>query len=213
MSSSTLAYFSNDAIYACLAIFTIAFLAHAFEVSWSVKNTDSDDKTQFDFSRTDRAGRLGTAMMILGTAGLVVADLTRGLSAHRVPWGNMYEFSITGALMLSAAYLFAFAKYKVRWLGLPVSISVLLTLGTAITVLYRPSAPLVPALKSPWLAIHVLAAIISGGVFLVANLVAATFLVMERYELKGERPQWAKKIPTLDALDQLSYRLVAFVFF
>ena len=105
MSSSTLAYFSNDAIYACLAIFTIAFLAHAFEVSWSVKNTDSDDKTQFDFSRTDRAGRLGTAMMILGTTGLVVADLTRGLSAHRVPWGNMYEFSITGALMLSAAYM------------------------------------------------------------------------------------------------------------
>jgi hypothetical protein len=38
----------------------------------------------------------------------------------------MYEFSITGALMLTAAYLFAFTKYKVRWLGLPVSISVLL---------------------------------------------------------------------------------------
>ncbi len=114
--------------------------------------------------------------------------------------------------MLTAAYLFAFAKYKVRRLVLPVSICVLLTLGTAFTVLYRPSAPLVPALKSPWLAIHVLAAIISGGVFLVANLVAATFLLMERYELRGGRPGWATRIPSLDSLDQLSYRLIAFVF-
>ena len=103
MSSSTLAYFSNDAIYACLAIFTIAFLAHAFEVSWSVKNIETSDKTEFDFSRTNRAGRLGTSMMILGTGILVVADVTRGLSAHRVPWGNMYEFSITGALMAFVA--------------------------------------------------------------------------------------------------------------
>lgn len=236
MNAANLGHFSNEAIYACLIVFTIAFFAHAFEVSWSVKNVDKADllagattagsainasssvaldasaKTEFDFTRTQRAGRIGTAMMILGFGILAVAVVTRGLSAHRVPWGNMYEFSITGALFLTAAYLFAFAKYKVRWLGLPVSISVLLTLGTAITVLYRPSAPLVPALKSPWLAIHVLAAIISGGVFLVANLVAATYLFMERFENKGGRPEWAQKIPSLESLDQLSYRLIAFVF-
>ncbi len=212
MTSTNLAYLSNGAIYACLAIFTIAFFAHTFEVSWSLKNVDGGARTKFDLGKTARAGRLGTAMMLLGFAGLVIADVTRGLSAHRVPWGNMYEFSITGALMLIAAFLFVYFKYKVRWLGLPVSISVLLTLGTAITVLYRPSAPLVPALKSPWLAIHVLAAIISGGVFLVANLVAATFLIMDWYERKGVRPSWAKKIPSLNDLDQLSYRLVALVF-
>ena len=127
MTSTNLAYFSNGAIYACLIIFTIAFFAHAVEVSWSVKNAESNDKTEFDFTKTQRAGRIGTAMMILGFGVLAVAVVTRGLSAHRVPWGNMYEFSITGALMLTGAYLFAFAKYKVRWLGLPVSISVLLT--------------------------------------------------------------------------------------
>jgi len=104
------------------------------------------------------------------------------------------------------------AKYKLRWLGLPVSLATLLTLGTAITVLYRPSEQLVPALKSPWLALHVSAAIISGGVFLVANLVAATYLWMDAIEKKGPRPTWAAKIPSLESLDQLSYRLIAFVF-
>jgi cytochrome c-type biogenesis protein CcsB len=195
-----------------MTIFGLAFLAHAIEVAWAVKNVDGGSKTEFEFAKTERAGRIGTALMILGVILLVIAVGARGLSAHRVPWGNMYEFSITGALTLSGAYLFALAKWKLRWLGLPVSLATLLTLGTAITVLYRPSEQLVPALKSTWLAIHVSAAIISGGVFLVANLVAATYLWMEAVEKKGERPVWAQKIPSLESLDQLSYRLIAFVF-
>ena len=208
-----------------MAVYTIAFFAHAVEVSFSVRNVEAPElveatvgapsqnrATKFDFSRTERSGRIGTAMMILGFGLLFAGVLARGLSAHRVPWGNMYEFSITGALAFSGAYLYALAKYKLRWLGLPVSIAVLLTLGTAITVLYRPSAPLVPALKSTWLAIHVSAAIISGGVFLLANCVASTYLILDRMESKGARPEWAKRLPSLETLDQLAYRLVAFVF-
>ena len=211
MSSSNWAYLSNYAIYSAMVLFTLAFFSHAVEVAFSLKNDEA--KTKFDFSRTDRFGRIGSAMMVLGVAFLFAGVIFRGISAHRVPWGNMYEFSITGALAFSGAYLFALAKYKIRWLGLPVAIAVLLTLGTAITILYRPSAPLVPALKSTWLAIHVSAAIISGGVFLLANCIAATYLILDRYESNSlPRPTWAKKLPSLEVLDQLSYRLVAFVF-
>jgi cytochrome c-type biogenesis protein CcsB len=151
-------------------------------------------------------------MMILGFLLLLAGVIARGVSAGRVPWGNMYEFSITGALAFSGAYLAALRKYDLRWLGLLVSIAVLLTLGTAVAVLYRPSAPLVPALKSTWLVIHVSAAIISGGVFLLANAIAAAYLYLDSMESKGERTAWAKRLPSLEYLDQLSYRLVAFVF-
>jgi cytochrome c-type biogenesis protein CcsB len=156
--------------------------------------------------------RIATAMMILGFIFLLAGVVTRGLSASRVPWGNMYEFSITGALAFTGAYLFALRKYDLRWLGVLVSISALLTLGTAITLLYVPSAPLVPALKSTWLVIHVSTAIISGGVFLLANVIAAAYLYLDNMETKGPRKVWAQRLPSLDDLDQLSYRLVAFVF-
>jgi len=196
-----------------MALYTLAFFAHAVEVAWSVKTpAKSVKKTKLDFSRTERVGRLATAFMVLGFLLLTAAVIFRGISAHRVPWGNMYEFSITGAFAFSGAYLFALKKYKLRWLGLPVSIAVLLTLGTAITLLYRPSAPLVPALKSTWLVIHVSAAIISGGVFLLANCVAAAYLILDRYEQKGVRPVWGQRLPSLEVLDNLSYRLVALVF-
>ena len=213
MSDNSAAILSNNLIYSAIIFYTLAFFAHAVEVAWSVKTpAKSVKKTKLDFSRTDRVGRLASAFMVLGFLLLLPGVIFRGVSANRVPWGNMYEFSITGALAFSAAYLFALKKYKLRWLGLPVSLAVLLTLGTAVTLLYRPSAPLMPALKSPWLVIHVSAAIISGGVFLLANCIAATYLVLDRYEQKGLRPVWAEKLPSLEALDNLSYRLVALVF-
>lgn len=213
MTSRSAALLSNNLVYSAMAVYTIAFFAHAFEVAWSVKAPSKDKKkTKLDFARTEKTGRIATAMMVLAFFLLFAGVIFRGVSASRVPWGNMYEFSITGSLAFTGAYLFALKKYKLRWLGLPVSISVLLTLGTAITILYRPSAPLVPALKSTWLAIHVSAAIISGGVFLLANCIAATYLILDKYEQSSGRPEWAKRLPTLEVLDNLSYRLVALVF-
>ena len=208
----TWAYLSNYLIYSAMFVYTLSFFAHAFETAWAVKIPDAKSTKTFDYKRTEKVARIATAMMGLGFLLLLSGVIARGVSAGRVPWGNMYEFSITGALAFSGAYLVALRKYDLRWLGLFVSIAVLLTLGTAVAVLYRPSAPLVPALKSTWLVIHVSAAIISGGVFLLANAVAATYLYLDSMESKGERSPWAQRLPSLEYLDQLSYRLVAFVF-
>ena len=210
--SRTWAYLSNYLIYSSMAIYTLSFFAHAVETAWAVKTPEATSEKDFDYKRTEKVARIATAMMILGFILLFAGVIARGVSAGRVPWGNMYEFSITGALAFSGAYLVALRKYDLRWLGFLVSTAVLLTLGTAVAVLYRPSAPLVPALKSTWLVIHVSAAIISGGVFLLANAVAAAYLYLDSMESKGERTAWAKRLPSLEDLDQLSYRLVAFVF-
>jgi cytochrome c-type biogenesis protein CcsB len=216
---TTWAYISNYCVYSAMAIFTISFIAHAFETAFAVRSPEAADSTDgnlllktLDYKRTEKTARIATAMMILGFILLLAGIVARGISNGHVPWGNMYEFSITGALAFTGAYLAALRKYDLRWLGLFVSISVLLTLGTAITLLYRDSAPLVPALKSTWLVIHVFAAIISGGVFLLANVVAGAYLYLDRLESRGPRPAWLQRVPSLEVLDQLSYRLVAFVF-
>jgi len=217
--STTWAYISNYLVYSSMGVFALAFIAHAYETAFAVRAPHLADTAKgnlrtktFDYTRTEKIARIATAMMILGFLLLLAGVISRGLSAGRAPWGNMYEFSITGALAFTAAYLGALRKYDLRWLGLFVSISVLLALGTAVTVLYVPSAPLVPALKSAWLVIHVSTAIISGGIFLFSNIIAGAFLFLDSMEKKGERAPWAKRLPSLDVLDQLSYRLVAFVF-
>jgi cytochrome c-type biogenesis protein CcsB len=213
------AYISNYSIYVAMAIFALSFLAHAFETAFAVRSPKTADATEgtlltktLDYKRTEKAARVATVLMALGAVALTSGVIARGLSNGHVPWGNMYEFSITGALAFVIAYLAALRKYDLRWLGLFISFSALLTLGTAITLLYRESTPLVPALNSTWLVIHVIAAIISGGIFLLANIVAGAYLFLENAESKGGRPAWAYRVPSIDVLDQLSYRLVAFVF-
>lgn len=210
MSKSDFAYLSNDLIYASMAICALAFLVFAYELAWSIRV--GEEKTTL--TRRQRVLRVAQALTILYFLLLLAGVIARGLSAGRAPWGNMYEFSITGALAFTFAYLLASLKFEVQWLGILITFASLLTLGTAVTLLYVPSAPLVPALKSPWLVIHVSAAIISGGVFLLANCIAAAYLILEQVEKKrsGLRPEWAVRLPKLETLDQLSYRLVALVF-
>jgi cytochrome c-type biogenesis protein CcsB len=206
MTSKDWAYLSNDLIYIALFSYAFAFIGYAFATAFSVKPGGIDRST------TLRSNRVATIFFLIATAALTVGVISRGISATRVPWGNMYEFSITGALTFALAYLVIGRKYDLRWLGLPITILILLILGTAITLLYRPSAPLVPALQSTWLVVHVAAAIFSGGLFLLSNTVAATYLWIDRMERTGGRSEFAKRFPSLDLLDQLSYRLVAFVF-
>jgi cytochrome c-type biogenesis protein CcsB len=216
---TTWAYASNYFVYASIVVFALSFLAHAVETAWAVRSPELSENTAgntltrtFDYTRTESVARVATAMMALAFLFLLAGVVARGISNGHVPWGNMYEFSITGALAFTGAYLIAIRKYDLRWLGLFISISALLTLGTAVTLLYRDSAPLVPALNSPWLVIHVIAAIISGGVFLLSNVIAGAFLYLDSMEKRGGRKPWAKRLPELETLDQLSYRLVAFVF-
>ncbi|NDB07092.1 MAG: c-type cytochrome biogenesis protein CcsB [Actinobacteria bacterium] len=209
MGNRSMAFLSNDLIYSAIVVFALAFIFHAIETAWSVRIGEGRN---LDRSRTERLARNATGLIFLADLILLAGLITRGLSAERLPLGNMYEFSITGAFAFTTAYLIALKKFQIRWLGLFVAAGALLTLGTAVTLLYVESAPLVPALKSPWLVIHVSAAIISGGIFLLANSIAAIYLILEKIEGKGARGNWSARLPSLDALDQLTYRLIALVF-
>ena len=166
-----------------------------------------------------RAGNIGMSLTWLSAIFTGMALVFRGLSAHRLPWGNMYEFSIAAGFGVLLAYCVMSLKRDLRWLGLFIVIPVLLDLGLAITVLYTESAQLVPALNSYWLAIHVTAAIVCMGSFAVGAALSALYLVAERVEIKvaaGQEPgrfgPLAERLPASDRLDLMAYRIHAFMF-
>jgi ABC-type transport system involved in cytochrome c biogenesis permease subunit len=135
--------------------------------------------------RSDRFGRVGLGLTLLAALLHLVGVVARGLAADRVPWGSMYEFAITGSLMVVAAYLVLLSRYPVRWLGLFVTGFVTAVLGIAVLVLYRPVGPLVPALHSYWLVIHVFAAALAGGAFTVGALASVAYLLRRRAESRA----------------------------
>ena len=166
-----------------------------------------------------RAGNIGMSLTWFSTLLLGGAIVARGLSAHRLPWGNMYEFSLAAGFSVAFAYCVLSLKRDLRWLGLFIVVPVLLDLGLATTVLYTDSAELVPALHSYWLAIHVTAAIICVGAFTVGAALSALYLVAEAAELRVSKGEPAKRIdalagrlPSADRLDLMAYRIHAFMF-
>lgn len=167
---------------------------------------------------TTRIGTLAVALTIVGWLLHVSSVACRGIAAHRAPWGNMYEFSSMIALLAVTSFLFIVWRYGARDLGVFVMIPVVAYIGVAGTALYVPAGPLVPALHSYWIVIHVFAATSATGIFLVSAVANVLFLVRDRYErvlVAGGEPRFtrfAKSLPASGALDTLSYRLAAFAF-
>ena len=167
-----------------------------------------------DPSVRTRVGNIGHSLFILGFGLQAIGVLSRGLAASRAPWGNMYEFSITASLSVVGIYLLLNRKFDLRWMGIFVVIPVLLALGLAVTVLYVDAGQLVPALRSFWLLIHVSAAMISFGLFTTSAIVSTLYFIKSAYEKTGKpsRTGFLDRVPSAGALDNLGYRLVAFVF-
>jgi cytochrome c-type biogenesis protein CcsB len=177
---------------------------------------DAESREAARGERSDRLGRIAVALTGLGFLLHLGAVLARGLSAGRPPWGNMFEFSTTGALAVSAVFLVLLARrderFPVRYLGLFVIGPVLLTLGLAVTVLYVNSEQLVPALKSVWLVIHVTAAMIASGIFTIGFAQSICYLVQDRMERAGGGPAFMSHFPSAAAIDRAAYRMHAFAF-
>ena len=172
-----------------------------------------------DLGEGRRAGNIGMSLTWLGTLLLGLGILFRGLSAGRVPIGNMYEFSLAAGFAVSLTYCLMSISRDLRWLGLFISIPVLLDLGLALTVLYMESAQLVPALNSYWLAIHVSAAVVCIGAFTIGAALSGLYLVAQAAEDRvatgkepGRSSAFAQRIPSADRLDLMSYRIHAFMF-
>jgi len=164
--------------------------------------------------RSDAAARVGLTLTVFGTAALVLGVLARGLAAQRVPWGNMYEFATTGLLIGLLVFLVLVRVAQVQWLGMWVTGFAVVVLGLAFTV-YVPAGPLVPALRSYWLVLHVSAAAIAGGAFLVGAGASALFLVKERAERRiahEHRNGYLWRLPASAVMDRVAHRVHAFAF-
>ncbi|WP_121715656.1 c-type cytochrome biogenesis protein CcsB [Streptomyces sp. E5N91] len=169
----------------------------------------------------DLYGRVAISLTVLAFAVEAGGVLTRALSVQRAPWGNMYEFNITFTTVAVGVYLALLAlKKNVRWLGLPLTTTVLLDLGLAVTVLYTASDQLVPALHSYWLYIHVSTAIFCGAVFYVGAVSTILYLFKDSFESKlasgGTPGRFASsvldRLPAAASLDKFAYRVNAAVF-
>ncbi|GAA3472401.1 c-type cytochrome biogenesis protein CcsB [Nonomuraea roseola] len=152
------------------------------------------------------APRAGTAGLVFGWVGLAAnlgSVVTRGLAVGRWPWGNMYEFVVAICLAAVAAFLVTQLRSNVRFLGAFVMVTAALGLGFAVIWLHVQAGPVVPALNSYWIAIHVSAAVIASGLFTVAGVSGILYLV---------RREGFSRLPTRTDLERVAHRAIVLAF-
>ena len=125
--------------------------------------------------------RGATGLTLLATIVVCLAVVARGVAAGRAPWGNMYEFGLTGSAAVAVAFLVLQRGRSVDGMAAWVVALVLVLLGVSTTSLYTPVDDLVPVLNSRWLVVHVAAAIVAGGLFTVGALATTAHLVRRRH--------------------------------
>jgi cytochrome c-type biogenesis protein CcsB len=173
----------------------------------SAGSADADTPDE-DAGRLTGIARVAVGLTALGWVIHLSTIVTRGIASGRVPWGNMYEFSTVVAFVTVTAFLVLLVKQRARWLGTFVLLPVVLYLGLAGTVLYKAAGPLVPALNSYWLKIHVVAAMSATGLFFVSGIVAILYLA------KSYRPAGPllSRLPAAEKLERTTYGIVALSF-
>ncbi|HEX7658021.1 MAG TPA: c-type cytochrome biogenesis protein CcsB [Pseudonocardiaceae bacterium] len=178
-------------------------------------DTTSDTTSALPGQRSlpERLGRMGVSLTVLGVGFHLMSIVLRGLSAHRWPLGNMYEFMSFVCLIAMIAWLVMLRRFAIRRLGAFVLLPVVVLMFLGGTVLYTQAAPLEPALQSYWLTIHVTVISAASGILLVPGVASLLYLLRGAYDRNPARfTRLGPKLPSVDTLDRLAYRMTIFGF-
>lgn len=189
---------------------------------------------------SQRLGGMAVAVNVLGVLIHLASLAFRGLSVHRAPWGNMYEFGSSICFAASVVWMVVLLRQlyvqhraqtskqssssqrlaqrravepaRLRGLGGFVMLPITILLFLSGTLLYANAEPLQPALQSYWIWIHVAAAIISTGTLIFAGVASVLFLLRARHENNPlKMVRFGSRLPTSQALDRMAYRATVFI--
>jgi len=171
------------------------------------------------FNRSEFTGKFASSLVwsavLMGFVGLMVRWYESYLIAPDVgyiPVSNLYEVFILFCLITALLYLYYEQRYATRQLGGFVMLIISAAVGFILWYIFDRQAhtiqPLVPALQSYWMKIHVPANFVGYGGFSLAAMVGIAYLLSARGIL-------ASRLPSLDTMDDLMYKSIAvgFAFF
>lgn len=201
---------SQSAIMWMNALFIFAMFAYFFAL----------------FRKSEFAGRVATgsvwAAATFGLIGMMVRwreSYLISMDYGHIPVSSLYEVFIMFVVMTALIYLYYEQKYKTRTLGGFVMLVIVASVGFILWYIFDKDAhiiqPLVPALKSWWMKIHVPANFVGYGTFSIAAMVGLAYLITSKIAQKNPESSFVKRMPSLETMDDLMYKNIAlgFAFF
>jgi len=167
----------------------------------------------FVVAKKQRIGRVAFWIILIGFFIHLAGLLVRWWETHAtgygyIPLANMYESLIFFSWAIVLVYLIVDIRYHQRTIG--VIASPLAVIAIAVTSLVpgvtSDVRPLIPALQSNWLAIHVITCFLGYGAFAIAFGISVVYMIQSKRESSPRGPiSW---LPSAGQLDEINYKAI-----
>jgi cytochrome c-type biogenesis protein CcsB len=164
-------------------------------------------------TRSRKVGLIATVSLVLTLGVHTIGLAYRWIETHQtgygyVPLSNMYESLIFFSWTIVLLYLILEFLYKQKTIGVFVTPFgfLFIALTAIIPGINAQINPLMPALKSPWLAIHVITCFVGYAAFAVSFWFSILFLIKETRGKKNPSP--LRFLPSTRLLDEINYRSI-----
>ena len=174
----------------------------------AIRDAESDLAAQE--TKLDRIGGMTQSLLWVALVLHLASIVLRGMAVNRFPLGNLYEYMmmITFGAMLAIMIAMQRKEWRTLWPWVLTPLLALMFYGS--TKLYAESAPVVPALQSYWLPVHVTIVSLGGSLGIVSGIGSVLHL-LRRWQPKGQEHGFfgviAKPLPSAKKLDQMAYRV------
>ncbi|MFS0671488.1 c-type cytochrome biogenesis protein CcsB [Peribacillus frigoritolerans] len=162
-----MAELSSNLLYAAFILYLIA----TFLFGGSIK-----DKRGAEEKKQNKWAKLGIFVTIIGFAAQIGYFITRWIAAGHAPVSNLFEFTTFFGMMLVGAFILIYFLYKTPALGLFALPIALLIIAYA-SMFPTEISPLIPALQSDWLHIHVTTAAAGQSILAISFVTAIIYLI------------------------------------
>lgn len=162
--------------------------------------------------KNENMARVATLATVVGFITNTVFLAVRTVISGHPPFVNGYEFLLSFTWGISGIYLLAQWRYKLRVIGafvMPIAWLILAWIAIKMPEQSKNAENLMPALQSYWLYIHVFTSIISYAAFAVSFGTSIMYLFKNSMERNKSKSELNKRIPSLDVLDDISYKFIA----
>ena len=171
--------------------------------------------TEGDQGWAVQIGQVATIITVFGWMVNTAALFTRAMermqhSGTFAPWSNQFEAMAYVSWAIILGYVLLEFRYRIKTVGAFVVGIGFIAMGAASLLPYRyqTAEPLVPALNSYWIYIHVSVTLTSYAAFAMAGGLGVMYLFRERAERKGPVTGVMASLPDLETIDELGYKAI-----
>lgn len=177
---------SGSLLYTAFVFYLIATLFFAGAIR--------DKKGREKETGNNRWGKIGITLAIIGFISQIGSFSTRWIAGGHAPISNMFEFISFFGMMIVGAFILIYFIYRLNVLGI-FALTVSLILIAFGSMFPREINPLIPALQSDWLFIHV-STTATGQAILSISFVAGLIYLLKSVDttVKSKSSFWLEAI-------------------